>query len=43
MSIKQWVLLAIGDMYEHREASTDKPAVTLDFADRLLDRYTVIV
>ncbi len=42
-SIKQWIKLAVGDMYENREASTDNPTVSHGFADRLLDRYTVQV
>lgn len=47
-SIKQWIKLAIGDMYENRTAS-DRPIGTANpsasvphsFVDRLLDRYRV--
>jgi len=41
--IKQWMLLQIGAMYENREAEAMSSfgAVTLGFADRLLDRYKV--
>jgi len=31
----------VGDMYEHRAASSDKPAVRHDFVDSLLDRYRI--
>jgi uncharacterized phiE125 gp8 family phage protein len=37
--IKQWILLAIGDMYNNRERSAEKPAVPQNFADCLLDTY----
>lgn len=40
-AIRQWMLLAIGDMYERRAASSDKPAVRHDFVDALLDRYRI--
>lgn len=39
--IKAWLLLAVGDMYAHREASSDKPTVAHGFADRLLDPFKV--
>lgn len=39
--IKQWILLAIGDMYAVRERSADRPAVTQGFADGLLDAYRI--
>lgn len=39
--IRQWLLLAIGDMYANRERSSDKPAVPQQFADGLLDPYKV--
>lgn len=41
MPIVQWILLAIGDMYERRERSAEKPAVTQNFADSLLDAYKI--
>jgi uncharacterized phiE125 gp8 family phage protein len=41
--LKQWCLLAIGDMYEHRAASTDKPSVEHGFVDGLLSAYRVQV
>jgi uncharacterized phiE125 gp8 family phage protein len=37
--IKQWILLALGDMYNNRERSAEKPAVPQHFADALLDTY----
>ena len=39
--IKQWMLLAIADMYTYRERSADKPAVPQNFADALLDTYRI--
>ena len=39
--IKQWMLLAIGDMYERRTRSAERPAVPQGFADGLLDTYRV--
>lgn len=39
--IRQWVLLAVGDMYANREGSAERPAVPQDFADRLLDPYKI--
>lgn len=38
--IKQWILLAIGDLYDqYRSLSSDKPAVPQNFADALLNPY----
>jgi uncharacterized phiE125 gp8 family phage protein len=37
--IVQWMKLAIGDMYENRGRSNEKPAVPQNFADGLLDTY----
>ena len=39
--IRQWILLAIGDMYANRERSADRPCVPQSFADGLLDPYKV--
>lgn len=39
--IKQWLRLAIGDMYERRTRSAERPAVPQGFADGLLDTYRV--
>jgi uncharacterized phiE125 gp8 family phage protein len=41
--IKSWIYLQIGAMYENREAETigAGSAISLGFADRLLDRYRV--
>jgi uncharacterized phiE125 gp8 family phage protein len=39
--VKQWVLLAVGDMYEQRTRSAEKPAVPQYFAESLLDAYKV--
>ncbi|MDD0814280.1 head-tail connector protein [Curvibacter sp. HBC28] len=41
--IRQWILLAIGDMFANRERSSDRPAVGQDFADGLLDPFRVWV
>lgn len=40
-SIRQWVTLAVGDMYLHRERSAERPSVPQDFADGLLDGHRV--
>ena len=40
-SIRQWMLLAIGDMYDRRAASGERPAVRHDFVDARLDRYRI--
>lgn len=40
-AIKAWMLLAIGDMYANREASSERPTVAHGFADRLLDPFRV--
>ena len=38
--IRQWVLLAIGDLYDqYRALGSDKPTVPNHFADALLDPY----
>jgi uncharacterized phiE125 gp8 family phage protein len=37
--VKQWILLALGDLYNNRERSAEKPAVPQNFADALLDTY----
>lgn len=37
--ITQWMKLAIGDMYDNRNRSSDKPSVPQNFADSLLDTY----
>lgn len=39
--IKQWMLLAIGDMYAQRERSAEKPIIPQGFADGLLEPYKV--
>lgn len=39
--IKQWILLAIGDLYEQRTRSAEKPVVPQHFADSLLDTYKI--
>lgn len=41
MPIKQWMLLAMGDMDTQRARSADRPAVPQHFADALLDTYRV--
>jgi uncharacterized phiE125 gp8 family phage protein len=39
--IKQWMLLAMGDLDSQRARSSEKPAVPQHFADALLDVYRV--
>ena len=39
--IKSWIKLAVGDLYERRERSAERPAVPLQFADGLLDPYRI--
>lgn len=39
--IVQWILLAIGDLFAHRERSAERPVVAQGFADGLLDPYRV--
>lgn len=38
-SLKSWMLLQIGAMYENRQAEGHMQTFALGFADRLLDRY----
>lgn len=40
-SIKAWILLKAGTLYENREADSDKPVLPNPFADSLLARYVV--
>lgn len=42
-ALKQWMLLQIGHMYEHREAASDFEVFALPFVDGLLDPYRVPV
>ena len=35
--VKQWILLCVGDLYDQRSRSAEKPAVPQHFADALLD------
>lgn len=39
--IKQWMLLAIGDMFGTRHRSAERPQVPQGFADSLLDPYRI--
>jgi len=41
MPIKQWMLLAIGDMYANRNTASEKPRVRNEFAHVLLDPYRI--
>lgn len=41
VEIRQWILLAVGDLYANRERSDAKPVVPQHFADGLLDIYRV--
>lgn len=40
--LRQWMLLAIGDMYGTRNASSEKPQVKHSFVDVLLDPYRMV-
>lgn len=40
-SLKSWMLLQIGAMYENRQAEGSVQTHALGFADRLLDRYKI--
>jgi uncharacterized phiE125 gp8 family phage protein len=40
-SIKSWIKLQVGAMYENRQAEGARQSYALGFADRLLDRYRV--
>lgn len=40
-AIRQWLLLAVGEMYANRERSSERPVVPHDFADGLLCPYRV--
>ena len=40
--LKHWILLAIGEMYENRSASAERPAVRNEFADYLLAPYRIL-
>lgn len=40
--LKQWILLAITDMYENRQAHGEKPAVRHGFVDGLLQPYRLL-
>lgn len=39
--IKTWILLAMGDLYEQRTRSAEKPVVPQFFAESLLDTYKI--
>jgi uncharacterized phiE125 gp8 family phage protein len=39
--LKQWIKLAVGDMYERRSRSAEQPALAQDFVDALLDPYRI--
>ena len=39
--IKSWIKLAMGDLYDQRSRSAERPAVPQHFADALLDPYRI--
>jgi len=41
-SLKHWMLLALADLYENRAAHGEKPAVSHNFVDGLLDPYRML-
>lgn len=40
--LRQWILLAVGEMYAMRNRSAERPAVPHQFADGLLDPYKIM-
>lgn len=38
-ALRQWIRMAVTDMYRHRGASGDKPFVPQQFAEHLLDPF----
>lgn len=40
--LRQWILLAVGDMYSRRNRSAEKAVVPQDFADSLLEPYRIM-
>lgn len=40
--LKQWILLALTDLYENRAAHGEKPVVRHNFVDALLDPYRML-
>lgn len=41
-SVKAWILLIVGSLYENRESISGASLHELPFADRLLDRWTIL-
>jgi uncharacterized phiE125 gp8 family phage protein len=41
-SVKQWMLLRIGTLYDNRQADTERPAKPQDFAVELLNAHKII-
>lgn len=39
--IRQWILLAVGDLYANRERSSDAQSLPMQFADALIDPYRI--
>lgn len=37
--LKDWIKLAVADLYKNRERSDEKPTIARDFVDSLLDHY----
>lgn len=42
LPLRQWILLAVGEMYETRGASAERPLVRSAFVDHLLDPYRLL-
>lgn len=42
LPLRQWLLLAIGSMYETRNADSERPQVRSAFVDHLLDPYRLL-
>ena len=40
--LRQWILLAVGDLYTTRRAHGEKPSVKHGFVDSLLDPYRMV-
>lgn len=38
----QWILLAVGDLYEQRSRSSEKPVIAQNFAEGLIEPYRIL-
>lgn len=40
-TIKAWILLRAGALYRHRESDSERPPMSAQFVDRLMDRFRI--